>query len=84
MVVLNTEYRFPLTKNLVGVGFVDAGDAWGGTIASDPYFESDKTFRMRLGYGVGVRVQTPVGPLRLDLGFSREGAQTEFGVAQMF
>jgi len=84
MVVLNAEYRFPLTKNLVGVGFVDAGDAWGGAIGSDPFFQSDKTFKIRLGYGVGVRVQTPVGPLRLDLGFSSEGAETHFGVAQMF
>jgi outer membrane protein insertion porin family len=73
-----------LSKNLVGVGFVDAGDAWGGTIGSDPFFESDKTFKLRVGYGVGVRVQTPVGPLRLDLGFSSEGAQTHFGVSQMF
>jgi outer membrane protein insertion porin family len=84
MVVFNAEYRFPLSKNLVGVGFVDAGDAWGGTIGNDPFFESDKTFKLRVGYGVGVRVQTPVGPLRLDLGFSSEGAQTHFGVSQMF
>jgi outer membrane protein insertion porin family len=84
MAIMNTEYRWPLTKNLTGVLFVDAGDAWGGSIANDLFFQGDKNFALHVGYGVGVRVQTQIGTLRLDLGFSDEGTETHFGVAHMF
>jgi len=84
MAILNAEYRFPLSSNLIGVTFVDVGDAWGGPIASDPFFRGDPSFTAHVGYGVGVRVQTPVGPLRLDLGFSEEGTETHFGISHMF
>jgi outer membrane protein insertion porin family len=84
MAILNTEYRFPLTGNLLGVVFVDVGDAWGGAIASDPFFQGDEVFTSHVGYGVGIRVQTPIGPLRLDLGFSEEGTETHFGARHMF
>ncbi len=86
MAVLNTEYRFPLGSNLLGVVFVDVGDAWGGPVASDPSFEDivHNTFTAHYGYGAGVRVRTPIGALRLDLGFSEEGTETHFGVRHMF
>ena len=84
MAILNTEYRFPLTSNLLGVVFVDVGDAWGGAIASDPYFKGDEAFTSHLGYGAGIRVKTPIGVLRLDLGFSEEGTETHFGARHMF
>jgi len=80
MAILNTEYRFPLSENLLGVVFVDVGDAWGGAVAT----EAHESFEAHVGYGVGVRVQTPIGPLRLDLGFSEEGTETHFGIMQMF
>jgi len=38
-------------------GFVDAGDAW----------DSGVRFTPALGYGVGARVRTPIGPIRADL-----------------
>lgn len=86
MAILNTEYRFPLGSNLLGVAFVDVGDAWGGPVASDPTFEEvvHESFSAHVGYGIGVRVRTPIGPLRLDLGFSEEGTETHFGVRHMF
>jgi outer membrane protein insertion porin family len=84
MAILNTEYRFPISKNLLGVLFVDLGDAWGGALARDPYFQGDESFIAHLGYGAGVRVQTPIGPIRLDLGFSEEGTETHFGLSHMF
>lgn len=86
MAILNTEYRFPLGSNLLGVAFVDVGDAWGGPVASDPTFEDvvHESFSAHVGYGIGVRVRTPIGPLRLDLGFSEEGTETHFGVRHMF
>jgi outer membrane protein insertion porin family len=84
MAIMNTEYRWPLSKKLTGVLFVDVGDAWGGSIAQDPFFHGDKAFALHEGYGVGVRVDTLIGPLRLDLGFSKEGTETHFGVSHMF
>lgn len=84
MVLLNSELRFPIGKKLVGVGFVDIGDAWGGAIAADPTVSGDTSFTAHVGYGIGVRVATPIGPLRLDIGFSEEGTETHFGIAQMF
>jgi len=86
MVVLNTEYRFPVTENLLGVVFVDVGDAWGGSLVDDPLVVGlgDASFDAQLGYGAGIRVRTPIGPLRLDLGFSEEGTETHFGLSHMF
>jgi len=71
-------------KNLLGVVFVDLGDAWGGDIADDPFVLGDTSFEAHLGYGAGIRVRTPIGPLRLDLGFSEEGTETHFGLSHMF
>lgn len=84
MILLNTEFRVPIGKNLIGVGFVDVGDAWGGEIAGDATISGDTSFTKHLGYGLGIRVATPIGPLRLDVGFSEEGTETHFGIAQMF
>lgn len=84
MAILNTELRVPISENLTGVAFADVGDAWGGAIAEDPFFRGDTSFSAHLGYGAGVRVNTPLGPVRLDLGFSEEGTETHFGFHHMF
>ena len=36
------------------------------------------------GYGAGVRVQTPLGALRLDYGLSDEGSRFHFGFGERF
>ena len=82
MILLNTEFRVPMGKNLIGVAFVDVGDAWGGPAAVD--LQSDLSFKPHVGYGLGVRVATPIGPLRLDFGLGYSGIQTHFGISQMF
>lgn len=70
MIVLNVEYRFPLGTlirqlgEMQGIVFVDAGNA--------PL----QTQNLKIGYGVGVAVATPVGPIRIDLAFGPEGRQT--------
>ncbi len=56
------ELRFPLFGNFRAVTFVDAGDVWA---TPDDVSLSD----LRYTPGVGVRYPTPVGPVRVDVGF---------------
>jgi len=80
MIVANVEYRHRFQKNFQGVAFVDYGGAYGG-----PPDRTDwASFDALLGYGLGIRVKTPLGPIRLDLGFSKDGSRTHFSIGQMF
>ncbi len=65
---LSTELRFQITKALSLATFCDASDV------------SRQTFDIRLGYlhlscGPGIRYDTPVGPIRADLGVRIPGMQ---------
>lgn len=62
MLVGNLELRFPLWEELGGVVFVDAGNAYEDI---DVMSFGD----LRYTTGLGLRYNTPVGPLRLDWGF---------------
>jgi outer membrane protein insertion porin family/translocation and assembly module TamA len=58
----STEVRVPLVGNLGGVLFLDGGNVW-----SDPWgFDADD---MRYDVGPGIRYNTPIGPIRADLGY---------------
>jgi outer membrane protein insertion porin family len=61
-VVLNAEWRFPLWRWLGGAVFLDTG-----AVASEVDRLSPDHFRS--GAGAGLRVSTPVGPLRADVGY---------------
>jgi outer membrane protein assembly complex protein YaeT len=61
MFVSNWEVRFPLYKELGGVLFVDAGNAWESVNSS--------IGDLRFTAGFGLRYETPVGPLRMDVGY---------------
>ncbi|HEY3265310.1 MAG TPA: BamA/TamA family outer membrane protein [Armatimonadota bacterium] len=41
-------------------------------------------FKLNTGVGFGIRVKTPIGPLRLDYGISKEGKRTHFSISQTF
>jgi outer membrane protein insertion porin family len=86
MAIANAEYRVPIGENLLAVAFVDVGDAWGRALDDDGDVSDamHDSFTAHVGYGVGVRVLTPIGPLRLDIGFSEEGTETHFGVRNAF
>jgi outer membrane protein insertion porin family len=58
--------------------FMDWGDAWGGN------FSNGAGFSPIFGFGVGFRVPTPIGPIRLDIGLGRDGARTHFGFGPLF
>jgi outer membrane protein insertion porin family len=63
LVLANIEYRFPIVGSLRGALFVDAGNVWRRIDTVD-------LSELRYGAGVGFRYLTPVGPLRLDVGFN--------------
>lgn len=90
MLLLNAEYRIPFQKNLTGVLFADYGDAWKPTLELIPdpsisgNFVQHDSFKPQLGVGIGIRVVTPIGPLRLDYGVGSEGARTHFSIGHAF
>ncbi len=71
--LFNAEYRYGLSKSLTLVGFMDAGDAFGGVFRTEvPGFDigaNDQNLNVHVGVGFGIRAITPMGPLRLDFGF---------------
>lgn len=58
----NAEIRFPIYGPFGGVAFYDAGANW----INEDGFTSEY---IREGAGLGLRVETPIGPLRLDYGW---------------
>lgn len=82
------ELRLPLDNRgtVTGVLFTDVGDAWGATENNRENirnFEQHGNFSPRVGLGLGVRLKTPVGPVRLDYGFG-EGGHAHFSIGQVF
>jgi len=61
MLLFNAELRFPLPYGFGLVTFLDAGNVW----LKD---RSNVVNGLRYGTGIGIRYDTPVGPLRLDYG----------------
>jgi outer membrane protein insertion porin family len=85
----SAEYRFPLLKFLGGIGgvlFVDYGTLLGTQtdVPGQPGIIRGKPGD-GLGYGVGVRVKTPIGPVRLDYGWTIDGgSRFQFGFGERF
>jgi outer membrane protein insertion porin family len=59
----NFEIRQNIAKNFDIVGFYDMGSAWGTS-----YDRTKIDYDRKSGYGVGIRLQTPLGPVALDYG----------------
>lgn len=66
MYAATLEYRFPIAKKVQGVLFTDGGSTWGIDDGQIPWYEDDDGFQWSCG--VGLRLQTPIGPIRLDYG----------------
>lgn len=82
--LFNTEFRFPVQKSFNLLWFVDYGGAWGG-YATVNSFSQSANLRMHLGFGPGVSFRTPLGPIRLDLGFTDRGkSRLDFQIGTSF
>ncbi len=58
---LSLEYQHPITDEWSAAVFVDAGNA----------FSDFKDFKLKVGAGFGARWRSPIGPVRVDLGFPK-------------
>ena len=85
--VLGTiEYRFPLFKFLGGALFVDAATVFDsqGSVIGNPGGVREKPGD-GIGYGAGIRVQSPLGPIRIDYAINDEGdTRFHFGIGERF
>ena len=72
------EYRMPFWDNLTGVIFVDAGQTWDDN-------ENIVLDDLNYGKGLGVRINTPIGQIRLDYGWDDEQkGTTHFSLGNTF
>ncbi|MDE3153991.1 MAG: BamA/TamA family outer membrane protein [Acidobacteriota bacterium] len=62
LVILNAELRAPLWRSIGIVGFLDAGNVFAHVMDINPS-------EIRAAAGFGFRYKSPIGPLRIDLGF---------------
>jgi outer membrane protein insertion porin family len=76
MLAATAEYRFPIAKKVEGVAFTDVGKAWTG--------EGYKLNDLEASVGVGIRVSTPIGPIRLDYAQGSQGGRSHFSFGGQF
>lgn len=76
LAVGSIEYTRWIGESWGAAAFVDAGDAW----------DSGLAFHPALGYGIGARVRTPIGPIRADLAYGERvsGFRLHFSVGFNF
>ena len=83
----NLENRTRLNDNFEVVGFFDFGGAWDKTETSTTQTSIGEDINR--SYGIGLRIQTPIGPLRFDYGWplgdtENTGGQFYFNIGQLF
>ncbi|MCC5658921.1 BamA/TamA family outer membrane protein [Nostoc sp. XA010] len=78
----SVEYRFPVFSVVSGALFFDLGSDLGtSTRAAEVLNKNGSGF----GYGLGVRVQSPLGPIRIDFGINDDGDnRINFGIGERF
>ena len=82
----SAEYRFPIISFIGGALFVDAGTdlGTGKDVSGNPAGVRRKP-GSGYGYGLGVRIQSPLGPIRIDYGINDTGGtQIHFGIGERF
>lgn len=77
MALATLEYRFPIVSKVQGALFTD----WGGAWYNDWVPGADN---IQGSVGVGLSLNTPIGPLRLDYGRGKNGGRVHFTVGGTF
>ncbi|TYZ24173.1 outer membrane protein assembly factor [Selenomonas ruminis] len=77
MALATLEYRFPIVSKVQGALFTD----WGGAWYNDWVPGADD---IQGSVGVGLSLNTPIGPLRLDYGRGKNGGRVHFTVGGTF
>ena len=83
------ELRIPLSNkdnNFQIVALLDAGDAW-NSIYQQQGLRQHTNFSLSYDYGLGIRLVTPIGPIRLDYAIPKSGdgsGRTQFSIGQSF
>jgi len=68
--VLNLEMRHPIYKKLWGVWFLDGGQLYQQPLGNEwPYIHAKGLNDFAFGTGPGLRLNTPVGAVRLEVGY---------------
>jgi outer membrane protein insertion porin family len=85
LLLFQGELRIPFSREntVQGVLLTDIGDVW-GSIYQDSALMQSSTLAIHSDFGFGVRLVTPVGPIRLDYAVGNEGGQTQFSIGQSF
>ena len=60
--VLNLDYRFAISGPVGGIVFFDVGNVWAD-------WRDMKPRDLKTGTGIGVRYRSPIGPVRLEIGW---------------
>jgi len=67
LAVANAELTFSIIENLKGAFFVDGGNVW--CVPDSKPRGGQAPGGIKVGAGIGVRIKTPIGPVKLDYGF---------------
>ncbi|WP_027406007.1 outer membrane protein assembly factor [Anaerovibrio sp. RM50] len=78
MYIGSLEFRFPLANKIKGAIFTDWGGVWGTRWVPSEF----SVFHASVGFGV--MVETPVGPIRIDVGHGSQGNRVHFNVGASF
>ncbi len=84
-VLASAEYRFPIFNFVGGAVFADfASDLGSSDILGEPGVVRGKP-GTGFGYGVGVRLDSPIGLIRADFGINDQGdSRLQLGIGQRF